>query len=125
MKEIPVVNVAVSTYSIADKYQYAKMKKNANALLQHLEEGDLDKVESFLAGISHDQQKTDDFCETLMDIILYSPRVLKSRLLAGLLSAAGRGDLTYQEYDQISLILSQASVPSLKALTAFFEETEA
>lgn len=124
VKDIPMVSTAIAGLSIIDNYQIIKLKRNAQSFLQSIEDKNTEKVKMLFDRYMLDKQKENAFCETMLDILLYSPKVFKVQVLAGLVEAVANGKLTDSEFDQSSLLLSEASILSLQALQLFFESTE-
>jgi len=48
VKELPVVSVIAATHNIYETHQQNKLHKNVTALLDHLEQGNLDVLPDFL-----------------------------------------------------------------------------
>lgn len=122
-KDIPIVKWIANANGVRDKYQYLKIKRNAEAFIEHLSNGNQESLYEFIQETIQDEKFSDEFCTCVSEIIINGSRPIKSKILANLIKAIASGKLNRDWFETLSQVVEHASVPALRALSGFFVET--
>lgn len=123
LSHLPIVSTAVSVLSIKDTWAKVRLKRNVAAFLKALQQGDREEYSRFYSEIGADEKKKEEFITTALDILVEGERDLKATLFGNLVQARSRKAISYEEFDELSLIIVSGSISALRDVPSFFERT--
>jgi hypothetical protein len=118
---IPIVSSAIGILKIRDAYVSARLKRNVAALYNAARSGNKEKITACFDEISRNSEHYTDFVDTALSIIIESHRPLKASLLGRLIVALSEQKITYEEYDELTLIVAEGSIAALRDVPRYFE----
>lgn len=119
---IPIVSSAISILKIKDSFISARMKRNVAAFYNAARSGEKDKISACFEEISKNAERYTDFVDTALSIIIESHRPLKAALLGRLIVSLSERKISYEEYDELALIVAEGSIAALRDVPHYFEQ---
>lgn len=121
LDNIPIISSSLSIFKIKDEFHRARLKRNVFSFLKALKDGEQENLKGFFWNVSTDPQKRDEFVDTTLSILLDGEKPLKAWLLGNLICAASRSKITYDQFDELSLIVLSGSIPALRDVPKYFK----
>jgi len=115
-EEIPVFGWAVKAWNVKNTYQAKRLYRNTQAFL---ESSSVKDAQQFIGRFGDDDEK-EELCDTVIQVLIDSEKPFKARLASNLLNSIYDGKITVANANALPFIISNASVPALKALDLFY-----
>lgn len=121
LDNLPIVSLGVSLLNVRDSFAAARLKRNVSEFYNAARSADKERIKDCFERIEKEPEHYEDFIETALSILLESHRPLKSQLLGRLLVSLSESRISYEQYDELTLIIAEGSVAALRAIPRYFE----
>jgi len=113
---IPVFGWAVKAWNVKNTYQAKRLYRNTQAFL---DSSSVTDAQRFIGRFGDDDEK-EELCDSIIQVLIDSEKPFKARLASNLLNSINDGNISVAEANELLLIILNASVPALKALSLFY-----
>ena len=118
---IPVLGWGVKAFNIVDKYKLNKFKRNVIAFLQALRNSEAKKIDQLSVELLSNGMSA-EFVDTTILVLMESEKPVKAQLLGNLMDALVKQKISFDDFNDLSLIIHAASTPALMALPVHVNE---
>jgi hypothetical protein len=124
LERVPFASFIVQAFSLKESFHLRRLERNCHAFMAALREGDTTELSETLRKIKDDPKLRWEIEDTTLQILIESEKPIKAEILGRLLLAVKDDKLSVAQFDTLSLMLINASVPALYALPRFYEASE-
>lgn len=119
---IPFVSAVTGIIGVCDALMAFRLRRNIQTFLRECADATPEKLEDLYEKVVGDPRYRDDVPDTIMQVLLDSHKPLKAQIVGSLFAALAEKRLTEEEFNELALIVLNASIPALLSLPAFFKE---
>jgi hypothetical protein len=124
LEKVPFASFIVKAFSLKEGFHLWRLERNCRAFMAALREGDTSNLSDALRKITDDPKLRWEIEDTTLQILIESEKPIKAEILGRLLLAVKDNKLSAPQFDTLSLMLINASVPALYALPRFYEASQ-
>ena len=124
LEKVPFASYIVKAFSLKEEFHLWRLERNCKAFMSALREGDTSGLSDYLRKTADDPEHRWELEYTTLQILIESEKPIKAEILGRLLLAVKDGRLSTDQFETLTLILINGSVPALQALPKFFEISE-
>ncbi len=121
LEKVPFASYIVKAFSLKEAFHLWRLERNCKAFMSALREGDTSDLSDYLRKTADDPEHRWELEDTTLQILIEGEKPIKAEILGRLLLAAKDGKLSTDQFETLTLILINSSVPALQALPNFFE----
>jgi len=115
-ESVPFLGWALKLWNVKNTYQEHKLYRNVKSFWQASAIGDAEEFRTKFATT----KDADEFVDTLVQVLIDSEKPYKAVMVSNITNALSRGILTYEEANDLNLLVLNASLPALKSLPKFY-----
>jgi hypothetical protein len=123
LNKVPIVSVATTTLEVRDAFARARLKRNCMAFMKAVAEADRQSLTSIVERLQTGEEFAEDFSDTLMVLLLEAQKPIKCAVVGRLVLALANQKISEEDFSTLAEIIHACTVPALKALPAFFEQS--
>ncbi|MFQ5329537.1 MAG: hypothetical protein ACE5D4_06065 [Thermodesulfobacteriota bacterium] len=123
LEKVPIISWAIKAFTLKETYQLKRLQINTKAFLEALSQSNKEIIVRFAKRLEEDPIFAEEFSDTVLSILIESQKPIKATMVGSLVVALVRGQISKQEFDDMSLLIQSSSVPALTALQYFFKRT--
>lgn len=121
-ENVPIVDHAVKVLKINDVYKKNRIKRNYEKFIKAIEGLDQEQITKFAEETFNNKTELSiEASETIFEIIVESQKPIKAEILGNLTYFLAKGNIRLEDYNNLLLIVQNASVTALRALPKFLE----
>jgi len=121
LEKVPFVSHIAKAFEVKEAYHQYRLARNCKALLDAAKEGNLSTMGDRLRKVVDDPEKLWELEDTMLEVLIEGEKPLKAEILGRLMRFLADGAISYQQFDTMSLLVLNGSVPALKAIDRFFD----
>jgi hypothetical protein len=124
LDKVPFASYIVKAFSLKESFHLYRLERNCHAFMAALQEGDTSELSETLRQIRDDPKLRWEIEDTTLQILIEGEKPIKAEILGRLLLAVKDNKLSVTQFNTLSLMLINASVPALYALPRFYEASQ-
>jgi len=124
LEKVPFASFIVEAFSLKESFHLWRLERNCRAFMAALREGDTSDLSDALRHIRDDPKARWEIEDTTLQILIEGEKPIKAEVLGRLLLAVKDNRLSVTQFDTLSLMLINASVPALYALPRFYKASK-
>jgi len=118
-EKVPFLGIIVKGMAFVDAAMKYKLARNVAAFLNVARSGDPEAMQRAFQKVYGDPRNREDVADTVMQVLTDAQKPLKAEMVGRMFVAVGMDQLRVEDFNIMSLIILQASVPALIALHEF------